>query len=146
MVENRIKELRKEKGLSQAELANMPGIGVSQTAVAQWESGKTQPRRGKLAIMEELFGVSADYIMGETDEPGTVVAPCSDSDQDEGQIEFAESTIEQETVAAVIESDLSADEERLLDYFYGTDDTGRKMILAVARLEYERRRKELLKG
>ena len=145
-MDNRIRELRKRMGISQEALANTPGIEVSQTAVAQWESGKTQPRRGKLAIMEELFGVSADYIMGETDEPGTVLASVEDSNQDEVQTEPGESVIEQETAVEVSEIALSTDEERLVDYFNGTDDTGRKMILAVARLEYERRRKELLKG
>jgi len=140
MAENRIKALRKENGLSQSELASMPGIEASQTAVAQWESGKTQPRRGKLAAMEKIFGVSADYIMGETDVPGMILAA-----QEKRQTEFEESAVENVGAVEAAEIDLPANEDRLLNYFYGTDDTGRKMILAVAQLEYERRREELLK-
>ena len=38
---NRIREVRKAKKLSQTELAEM--LHVHQTAVSQWENGKTEP-------------------------------------------------------------------------------------------------------
>lgn len=57
----RLRELRKEKGLSQAEVAKL--LGISRPAYVQYETGKTTPsqRINDLCI---IFGVTADYILG----------------------------------------------------------------------------------
>ncbi len=57
-----IKDLRVEKGLTQNNLANL--CGVHQTAVSQWEKGRTAPDKKSLRILSEIFGVSVDVIMG----------------------------------------------------------------------------------
>lgn len=44
----RIKEIRKEKGMSQTDLA--ASVGVNQTAVSQWERGVTMPTLDKAAL------------------------------------------------------------------------------------------------
>lgn len=59
---NTIKELRLHKGLSQQELAEL--CSVHQTAVSQWEKGRTSPDRSTLLLLSEIFGVSTDYLMG----------------------------------------------------------------------------------
>lgn len=61
----RIKALRMKKGLSQEQLAKI--INIDRTTINKYESGKNKPNRyvGKLA---DLFGVSADYILGLDDQ------------------------------------------------------------------------------
>lgn len=59
---NRIKELRKEKGLSQAELAK--ALFVNQTAVSQWERGATMPSPNMLNTLADYFHVTTDYLLG----------------------------------------------------------------------------------
>lgn len=48
-----IKQKRLELGLTQKELAAK--LGVDQSAVAQWEKGKTGPHRGKLNKIAEVL-------------------------------------------------------------------------------------------
>ncbi len=64
-IEERIQELRKGKGLSQEQLAEV--LGVSRQAVSKWEAGQSLPEIEKLISMSALFKVSTDYILkGET--------------------------------------------------------------------------------
>ncbi len=58
-----IRDIRKEKGLSQQELAKL--CGVHQTAVSQWEKGRTMPDRNSLQLLSKIFGVSVDTLLGE---------------------------------------------------------------------------------
>ena len=61
--EEKIINLRKQKGLSQEELAEQ--LGVSRQAVSRWELGQTLPDIPNLVQLCELFGVSADYLVKE---------------------------------------------------------------------------------
>ena len=65
---NRVKNLRKEKGISQQELAQM--LYVNQTAVSQWERGVTNPSTDTAIALANIFGVSVDYLLGNSDYPG----------------------------------------------------------------------------
>ena len=58
---DRIQHLRKMKGISQEELADM--IGVSRQAVSKWESEQSLPDIDKIIIMSDLFEVTTDYIL-----------------------------------------------------------------------------------
>ena len=59
---DRLKELRTDRNLSQMELSQK--LGVSQSAVAKWELGKTEPTASAIISMVKYFGESADYILG----------------------------------------------------------------------------------
>lgn len=61
----RIKELRLEKGISQAALAK--AIGVSQKAVDFWEKGENEPKASYILKLAEFFDVSTDYLLGRGD-------------------------------------------------------------------------------
>lgn len=58
----RIKELRKECGLTQKQLAKL--IHKSETAVASWEQGLSEPCINDIRKLCEIFNVSADYLLG----------------------------------------------------------------------------------
>lgn len=64
-MENRIKQLRREKKLTQEELSKI--IGVVRTTIAGYERGVICPSQDKLILLAQYFGVSADYIIGKTD-------------------------------------------------------------------------------
>ena len=57
-----VKQLRKEKGLSQEELGKE--FNISGPAVSKWESGQTEPDNITLIKVAIFFGVSTDYLLG----------------------------------------------------------------------------------
>ena len=59
---NRLKELRKEKKLTQEELAEK--IGISKRTLANWEDGVSSIKENKLKILCEIFDVDAPYLLG----------------------------------------------------------------------------------
>ena len=60
-IADRIQSLRKSKGMSQEELADV--AGVSRQAVSKWESEQSVPDIDKIVILSEIFGVTTDYIL-----------------------------------------------------------------------------------
>ena len=53
--------LRKEKGLTQAELAE--ALGVTNKAVSKWETGEAMPETSLLIPISRIFGVSVDELL-----------------------------------------------------------------------------------
>ncbi|HFI0166341.1 TPA: helix-turn-helix domain-containing protein [Streptococcus suis] len=62
---NRLKELRKEKKLTQEELASE--IGVSKITILRWENGERQIKPDKAQALADHFGVSVGYLLGYED-------------------------------------------------------------------------------
>ena len=62
MLGNNIRELRKQKRLTQAELAKV--MSVSQQTVGAWETGRAIPGSDTLGDLADLFNVSTDYLLG----------------------------------------------------------------------------------
>ena len=58
----RVRELRIEKEWSQHHLAEL--LGMSQSNISLWESGKGYPDVINLKRLAEIFEVSADYLLG----------------------------------------------------------------------------------
>lgn len=56
-----IASLRKEKGMTQLELAEM--MGVTDKAVSKWERDLTCPDVAALPKLAEIFGISVDELM-----------------------------------------------------------------------------------
>ena len=65
IVLNQIAEIRKRLGYSQAQLADM--LRVSQSAVSQWELGKTLPDVQTAQTLALVFGVTIDDLLNDTD-------------------------------------------------------------------------------
>ena len=61
MVSDSIKKLRKEKKLTQDQLAEQ--LHVTRQAVSNWEIGKTQPDVETLTQLAKIFGVSVERII-----------------------------------------------------------------------------------
>jgi transcriptional regulator with XRE-family HTH domain len=57
----RIAALRRQAGMSQAQLAGQ--LGVSPSAVGMYEQGRREPSSEVLVELGKLFGVSVDYIL-----------------------------------------------------------------------------------
>ena len=62
---SRLKELRADKHLSQAELAT--ATGLTQGALTYWETGQRVPNAKAIIILARFFEVSTDYLLGEKD-------------------------------------------------------------------------------
>ena len=60
---NRIKYYREKNIFSQSDIAER--VGVSQQAVAKWESGEAMPRADKLPILAKLLNCTADELLEE---------------------------------------------------------------------------------
>lgn len=61
----RLKDLRKQREMSQMDLA--VATGISQSAITKWELGKTEPTASAIVNLANFFGETTDYILGLTD-------------------------------------------------------------------------------
>jgi len=78
-----IKRLRKERNLTQEELAER--LNISPQAVSKWENGITSPDISQLLSLVSVFGVSADALLGldnrdEDAEVERIIREASDKD------------------------------------------------------------------
>lgn len=62
MLGKRITELRKACDMSQKELGEK--LGLSASAIGMYEQGRREPGNAMLIAMENLFGVTVDYLLG----------------------------------------------------------------------------------
>ena len=60
--EERLKELRADKGVGQIELAK--AIGVSNGIISLWENGLREPKLSNLIALSKYFQVSLEFIVG----------------------------------------------------------------------------------
>ncbi|EGK10197.1 MAG: helix-turn-helix transcriptional regulator [Firmicutes bacterium] len=63
----RLKELRKKRKITQAELAKV--LGVDNTTISKWESNTYEPEMTAIKEIADFFNVSADYLLGRTNVP-----------------------------------------------------------------------------
>ena len=57
----KLQELRKQRGLTQEELAEL--LYVSRTAISKWESGRGYPNIDSLKAISKYFSVSLDELL-----------------------------------------------------------------------------------
>ena len=67
MLGARIKELRKEFGLSQVDLASR--LEVTKQTISNWENENIQPSIDMLVDLANVFNVTTDYLLGLDDVP-----------------------------------------------------------------------------
>lgn len=84
MLSDSIKDIRRKNYLNQTAFANR--IGVTQSAVSQWENGLTRPNSEQLQAISQAFGISIDdLLVGDGQEPtgprtqeAKIVSACID--------------------------------------------------------------------
>ena len=113
----RLKQLRKEKGLSQIMLAKE--LGVSGGTVAMWETGKRKPQFEMFDKLCTFFDRSMDYILG-----------ASDDDRSFAQIN--------EEVQQLGDWQVEEQYEDMLRKYTLLDDYGKDAVDAVLRKEFNR--------
>lgn len=64
----KIAKLRKEKGLTQSQLAEM--ISVSNKTISRWETGEGYPEISLLVPLAKALGVSTDYLLKDASDEG----------------------------------------------------------------------------
>ena len=62
---SRIRELRKERGLKQQDIADM--LFIDKTTVSKWEVGANFPNQNIQNALADFFGVTVDYLLGRSD-------------------------------------------------------------------------------
>ena len=117
MFPERLKQLRKEKGMTQLDLAQ--ALGVSGGTVAMWETGKRKPQFETLAKLCDLFDTNSSFLMGSSEDPSS--ERLSDDD------------IEQLGAWAVEE-----DYEDVIRKYSLLDDFGQKAVDGLLRAEFAR--------
>ena len=79
----RLKELRENRNLTQAELAEQLGVGVS--TIGMWESTQRTPTAKMLLKLISFFGCTLDYLLGYSNSftPNTQPTPYVLSNREE---------------------------------------------------------------
>jgi len=75
---NRLKDLRKSKGMTQMELGEK--INLSQANISKYESDSLEPNIETLSLLSSLLDVSADYLLGLTDDRKAVLPRIHDDE------------------------------------------------------------------
>ena len=61
MIAEKVKKLREQKGLSQAELARL--LGITRSSVNAWEMGISVPSTQYIVDLAGVFDISTDYLL-----------------------------------------------------------------------------------
>lgn len=69
-LKDKLLTLRKEKGLSQQQLADQ--LHVSRQSISKWELGESEPTLNNIIMLSEIFHVSTDYLLKENNESTSV--------------------------------------------------------------------------
>ena len=72
----RLRELRKEKGLSQDEFAKM--LGTSKQILSRYELGQRSPKIEQVSKYAEKLKVSVDYLLGDTESEAVYEELCNE--------------------------------------------------------------------
>ena len=123
-MQNRIRELRKQRGMTMKELGKV--IGAAESTVSHYETGRRQPDNKTLLILAEFFGVSVDYILGkpQTQWPAVLF-------DDVGRLDFHSNLSPSTTVDPTT--------QKILDATIGMTDEEKRQLLLAARLIVEQR-------
>ena len=69
MYQNRLRDLREDKDMSQTAMATI--LGMSQTGYSKCETGENDIPTNILIKLANFYDVSVDYILNRTDNPKT---------------------------------------------------------------------------
>ncbi len=84
----KIQNLRKQRGLSQEQLAE--AVGVSRQAVSKWEAEQSVPDIDKIILICDYFGVTTDYILRNEEMPCAETTQSANTHKNEANEESTE--------------------------------------------------------
>ena len=85
-MKNRIRELRKTRGMTMKQLGEV--VGLAESTISQYETGKRQPDNETLLKLGELFEVTVDYLLGAAQKE-TAPTPKSERSIEKDDLKFA---------------------------------------------------------
>lgn len=117
-----LKNLRKERGLTQEALAKALSIGdfkISPSAVGMWEQGRREPDFETLDLIADFFNVDIDFLLGKTDK--TTYIPNPNKRKDES---YAKNETERKLLVLCRKANDVSEEERedIINLFENTID------------------------
>ena len=103
----KISEIRKEKGISQKELAKF--LNISPGNLCEWEKGKVEPNIFALKKLADFFECSVDYLIGRENDLGVVNIVDNNDNLNQKERELVDNyrkldTFEQNTVITQIKA------------------------------------------
>ena len=66
-IAERLVQLQKERNITKKEIAE--AVGLSLMGYYRYERGTREPTASTIIALADFFNVSADYLLGRTDEP-----------------------------------------------------------------------------
>jgi transcriptional regulator with XRE-family HTH domain len=105
---NRIAALRKNRNLTQDDMATT--LGISRAALSHYEKGRREPDYSTLITIADFFKVSLDYIMGRTDDPLASLDP--DNREFADQLELSDDQLMQQFALTIDGQKLSVEESK----------------------------------
>lgn len=76
----RLREIRKQKGLTMKQFGAV--FGISESTVSHYETGRRKIDPVLLYKIADYYGVTVDYLLGRTDEPNSVDAAIANFKKD----------------------------------------------------------------
>lgn len=70
MYNERIRELRKEKNITQKMLGEI--LNVADNTITEWEKGRTEPSISSITALADFFQCSTDFLLGREDYMGNI--------------------------------------------------------------------------
>jgi len=104
-IQDKIKKLRKNKGLAQKQLAEM--VGINTTHLSRLETGRYQPSVEVLKKLADALQVSTDYLLSDTDDEAEEIRIQDQSFVDKIRLLDSLDDKEKETVLNVIDAMLT---------------------------------------
>jgi len=86
IISARLKQLRKDKHLTLREVSE--ATGISNSTISEIETGEHGCTAGTLKLLADFYGVSTDYLLGNTDNPNTSIFTVADTDGTITTIEY----------------------------------------------------------
>lgn len=71
---NRIRSLRQQKGITMSQAAQ--ALGIPYTTYANYDTGTREPNSEMLIAIARFYGVSVDYLIGNTQDPKPAPTPA----------------------------------------------------------------------
>lgn len=96
----KIQNLRKQRGLSQEQLAE--AVGVSRQAVSKWEAEQSVPDIDKIILICDYFGVTTDYILRDEEMPCTETVQSTNKNEEEKDMDNKKKSTLLLTVAVML--------------------------------------------